>query len=641
MQSKLSLLILLLILFQELSSYSIDKKADEPLSANDRVIISTRGGIYENSFDIKLTNIDSTFKIFYTIDGSKPTIHSLPYSNDITLDQSQFSKNEIFKIKMSPNEILFDNDYTIPKCIVIRAASFDMNGIMVSEIETNSYFIKELGSYHNNIPIVSINTDYKGLFDYESGIFVPGIHFSNEDPDWTGNYFQRGDDWEREAYIEYYDPISSEGFHQNCGIRTHGGNSRRQDQKAIRLYARNQYGKSSFSYPIFPDKNIKSFKRLLLKPFSSSWSQAGIEDVVCNKIAATTNIDVVAFRPVVLYINGEYWGIYYLQERIDKYFIEDNFGIKNNKIDIIEGWYGEAVDGNGDDFKALYDFILDNDLSTQQNYQKVLDWIDIDNFIDYQLTEIFVANYDWPVNNMKCWRESKPNGKYRWIFYDGDASLQDLSFNGFANALSTSDDNWPTNAHSTLFLRKLLENYEFKSKFFNRLAFLLSTSFNSDNLYLYINESLSNIKHEVENQMNRFRLIQSISDWSEKIKRMHQFADFRTCEIAKQCKKIYKETLHTSAKCQDYEVIISDVALNPNPNSGNFTFSLSSSKFCRGKIVFSNILGQVLYESDCILYEGYNPFIFNNIKLPKGVIVATIITHNGIISTTMISLSTN
>jgi hypothetical protein len=397
-----------------------------------KVSFSKPGGIYKKTFDLSISCYSEHAHIYYTTDGTSPTIKSTQYKNPLQLSNKLYSDANISQVKMYP-EGSFNPPppELVPKAVVIRAAAFDQHGNQISDVISNTYFFEDPGNDYHQLPIISICAEHHDLFDFETGIFVPGKHWNAKEPDWTGNYYQSGREWEREINLEYYEQ-NNVAINQKAGLRIHGGNSRRFAQKGIRLYAREDYGEPYFNHPFFDDKPIAQYKRLVLKPFSASWTQSGIEDYITLKMARNLNLDWLATKAVVVYINGEYWGIYYLQERIDDRYIEANHGVEPEKVDLMGNWSGMTEYGDNKDFLALYDFIENNDLSIGANYETVSNWMDIDNFIDYQLFEIFIDNYDWPANNMKCWRERDSDAKWRWIYYDGDAALNKYRSDSFS-----------------------------------------------------------------------------------------------------------------------------------------------------------------------------------------------------------------
>lgn len=593
------------------------------------------GGIYEESFELGIFG-SSTSRIRYTTDGTTPTFESHLYNHPIYLDNSYRSQANINQFQIyAPGVHEPPNPDVVPKSIVVRAAAFDEEGERVSDVVTHSYFVKELGINHNSLPIISICADHNDLFDEERGIFVPGIYWDSEDPLWTGNYYQRGMEWERLIHIEFYANSNNIGFRQYAGMRTHGGNGRRHPQKGLRLYARSEYGDSHFNHRIFENKPMTTYKRLVIKGFSSSWSQTGVEDYLTSTIATDLFADEIATRPVVLYLNGEYWGLYYLQERIDERYLAANFGVDEDSVDLIEDWWGGVVAGSFHSFNKLYNYISNNDLSVPSNYNALTDQMDIDNFIDYQLFQIFIANKDWPVNNMKCWKP-RNGGKWRWIFFDGDAGLEDLEHQTYAKALSTEDEGGL--AHSTMFLRKLLKNPTFKNKFFLRFEELLNTALsyqNTEEIYQYIVPLVGN---EINQQITRFAVPTDYDAWQEKLNQLRYFLSLRACEMQKQVKE-YSDIDVYQSTCQFNKPDIQNMSVSPNPNNGNFTLTFNSSTANAVTIIIRNTLGQVVQARNMVVEKGDNSMIFNEERLPNGVLFLNIFANNRMFGVKIVSIS--
>ena len=186
----------------------------------DTVVFSAHGGFYENSFQLQLSNSNPDYHIRYTINGNRPTPQSALYANPLVLDEQMYSKSDIYTIQISTDELVY-NPGSVQHCIVVRAAVFDENDSCVSSVKTNSYFIGELGCDTHGLPVVSICADSLDLFDYYNGIFVPGVHFDPSNPNWTGNYYQKGIEWERLINVEFYE-LDNKGINQQAGIRTLG-----------------------------------------------------------------------------------------------------------------------------------------------------------------------------------------------------------------------------------------------------------------------------------------------------------------------------------------------------------------------------------------------------------------------------------
>ncbi len=608
---------------------------DAPILAN--ISFNKPGGIYQKPFTLSIICDSGHASIYYTTDGTSPTANSYLYENPLQLGRKYFSDANISQKQIfPPGSFKPPPPKNVPKAVVIRAAAFDRNGNQVSDVVSKSYFFKDLGNSHHHLPIISICAEHHDLFDFETGIFVPGMHWNENEPDWSGNYYQRGREWEREINLEYYEE-NLIALNHKAGLRVHGGNSRRFPQKGMRLYARNDYCTSYFEYPFFEDKPIVRYKRLVLKPFMASWSEAGLEDFITLKMARNINVDLVATKPVIVYLNGEYWGLYYLQERIDHRYIEANHGVERDKVDLMGNWYGMTEYGNNKDFLALYDFIENNDLTIQSNYEIVSNWMDIDNFIDYQIFEIFIANYDWPENNMKCWKERDSEGKWRWIFYDGDAAVQNYHFNSFSQAINITGEGMPARLRATLFLTKLLENEEFNSIFLSRMQKLLNNQLSYEITKPIYQKAIVNISNEIQHQSNRFSFPRDYNRWHDKVLKTKEFLIFRKCKMADKANEMFGERIFVE-DCIYQRVVVTELGLSPNPNNGNFMITFYSTETAPAYIKIYNHVGQEVASFYQAIYEGDNFLTYNLKDLPDGLLFVSVGTEKQLFGTKMIKL---
>lgn len=581
---------------------------------NDTVIFSSKGGFYEETFALQLYHINQQYHIRYTTNGNRPTAQSPVYADSLWLDETKYSESNIYTIQISPDDLVFVPD-SVKHCIVIRAAVFDENDSCVSQVMTQSYFIKALGCDTHGLPTVSICADSLDLFDYESGIFVPGAYFDTLDPDWSGNYYQSGMEWERPMNIEFYE-LDNTGINQQAGIRTHGGNGRRFQQKCVKIYAREEYGKKRFKHKFFETIPINNFKHLVLKPFAASWNQSGVNDHICNQIASQLNLESLASRPVVLYLNGEYWGIYYIHERPDERYLEDHYGVDIDHVNIMANWVDVADHGTAANFIDLFRWVEEADLTTPEDYAYFESHVDIDNFVDYQIFEMFIENCDWPANNMRCWQED--NGPWRWIFYDGDACLLWMTFYAFDNAVYDGDSIWPSSAGSTLFFRKLLENEDFQSRFISRFQELLNTSFSNEVTSPIFEEIKLRIEPEVPLQSERFGFPESMEEWASDMAKVEYFLRARPNYVLEPL----NDLLIGIPENQSVESIM----CFPNPFSDEIHLRLLSDDNKVGEIAIYDVLGRKVL-SEAFSTETGNEITLNP-SLPAGVYVLKVGSHS-------------
>ena len=589
----------------------------------EQICFSKRGGIYDSCFLLELTNKHLDNKIYYTLNGSNPSNTDNLYNGSIVIDSNLISQEFYDTINMTPEDEFYIPYIKSVNSIVVRAAAFDSLGNVVSDVVTNSYFIRELGIDHDMFPIISISAQYDDLFDFYKGIFVPGAQFNPEHPEWTGNYYKRGKDWEREINIEFYEPDNTCGINQIAGLRTHGGNVRLLLQKGLKVYADLEYGIDRFYYKMFEENEYSTYKRLVLKPYYASWSQTGLEDYIANKMAQSINMCGAASRPSVLYINGVYRGIYYVTEKLDEYYLKSKYDIDKDNVQIVENWSGVVDDSISSEFVELYNYIANNDLSIAENYYYVIKKIDIRNFIDYQIIELFIANYDWPVQNMKCWKNHDFNSKWQWIFYDGDAGFNQVDYNMFDHSMDESDSNWPTNAFSTLFYRKLMENSSFKVQFNSRLQELLTDNFDNEKLLDYFSECNSFLQFEVKNHINKFGSPNDYKEWVRGAEIIYEFLIKRHCEF----KQNYEKTIGgrlVLPNCEYRSKEVLSSSIYPNPTHDRFTFNITLSHSFPATILLVNSVGNSVVLYNDILLEGENSLDFNDIHLTPGLYIITV-----------------
>jgi len=581
---------------------------------NDTVLFSAHGGFYEESFALQLFNVNTSNHIRYTTNGNRPDANSPLYSNSLYLDESLYSTSDIYTIVNCPENEFYLPD-SVQHCIVIRAAVFDENDSCVSAVKTNSYFIRSLGCDTHGLPAVSLCADSLDLFDYERGIFVPGVHFDSLNPFFTGNYFQKGRDWERLANMEFYE-LDNTGINQFLGLRTHGKQSRWRSQKGMNVFAREEYGKKRLKHRFFETIPITNFKHLSLKPFMSAWNGSGCKDYLCGRMAQNLNVESLASRPTALFLNGEYWGIYYVSEKPDERFLEDHFGIDNEAVTIINIW-NDLECGNSDNFYALRTWFETADLTDEAQYAYAETHIDIDNFIDYYVLELFAANLDWPAVNTRMWQLG--DGKWRWIFFDGDACLEVRTFDVFANATYDGDGGYPSSQMATLFFRRLLESDRFRQQFVCRFNELVSTVLSYEYTKPYFDFIKMELSSEVPNQIERFgQPPANMGEWEYYCMAViDRFLRERPTAILTE--------LNTFMNDVD-EMPACDFYCYPNPSSGEMRLSFSADVFGSSEISIYDTMGRKLFGMPCLFTEGTNEITIHPHLVP-GVYVLKIGNH--------------
>ena len=549
-----------------------------------KVLVSANGGFYDDVFPLEMFSTYPQGHIRYTTNGNRPTAQSRLYTEPLMLDSLLYSESNIYTIVNTIPSIFYLAD-SIQHAIVIRAAVFDENDSCVGPVTTQSYFIHALGCDFHGLPVLSIAADSLSLFDYETGIFVPGVHYDWTDSISTGNYKQKGREWERLINMEFYEP-DNQGLNQECGLRTHGGASRFFQQKGMKLYAREEYGKKRFSHRFFNGTSLVKFKRLNLHPFrSSNWWQTGGQDYLSHTIASNLNVEAMGVRETVVFINGEYWGIYTLEESSDERYLEDHYDVDLEKVNILKYW-GVPYHGDPADWRSLFAWMQTADLSQPEDSAYAYEHIDVPCFVDYMLFETFSANLDWPQNNVKIW-QPEAGSRFRWIFYDGDGCFTWPEFNATEHALSVGVN--------SLFFAHFLENEGFVHAFRERYYQLCESCFSYDYMKSVLNEYGHLVEGEIPAQSGRFHFPTNPDKWYEHMEKVDEFLRERD--------SYFKEELDNYFLSIEEQEVLS---CYPNPSSGEIRIAYNSDIVGADEIIIYDVMGRKVFAMPCIFRAGFN-----------------------------------
>ena len=294
-----------------------------------------------------------------------------------------------------------------------------------------------------------------------------------------------------------------------------GQYSRAKEKKSFSITLREEYGDKRLKYTLFPDyPELKKFKAFSLRNFGNNCGDDYVRDRLGTSMTEGLGVDYQRGRYVVVYYNGTYYGVHDLRERNNEYYYETKYGLDANDIDLIDA-QNEVGAGSATDYKNMLDWLQSNELTSDANYQKIADQIDVDNYMNYMQAEMFLNNGDWPHNNMKKWRVASQKSKWKWFLYDVDF--------GFGVGYNTQNGNvfsYVTNRNGTngmgmmpgmgggqqtggsisehtILMIRLLENEGFKKAFINRFCVLLSMNFSADRLLKRIEELQSQVQAEV------------------------------------------------------------------------------------------------------------------------------------------------
>ena len=487
-------------------------------------------GFYSRSFYLQLTHPDPNAIIHYTLDGSKPDTTSPVYTGPIHIFDRNRAENNFANI---PTNFLdgargWREPPVVRKATPVRAAAFQY-GPLSKTVITNTYMVETGNDRPYSLPVVFLTTDGKNLFDFEEGIYVPGLYAEQTDG-LLGNYDLRGDEWEREASLEIFDETGQSVLAQDIGIRIHGGFTRRFPQKSFRLYARGAYGQTRFNARVFPDLPYDEYNRLILRNSGNDWGSTMFRDAAAQSLVSHLDFDTQAYRPAILFINGEYWGIHNFRERYDRHYLERVYGVDPDNVDILTD-VGEVKEGDDLHFRELLDFLSNSDMASDDAYDQTATMMDINNFLDYYAAQIYFANNDWPGNNIDYWRLRVPfdphaskghDGRWRWLMFDVDRSL------GFGSGYEFNMmDHITEGGPETLILDRLLLNEQFRHDFINRIADLLNSAFQPERIKQVIDSLKNPLMPEIGEHTERWWWPSSVTLWEQMVDNMKNSANNR------------------------------------------------------------------------------------------------------------------
>ena len=553
------------------------------------LVFSHPQGFHTERFHLELTASDTSAVIRYTLDGSEPSPHSRVYSNPVFIPNRLLNGNMLSSIPTNPDDspdcwIWRPPIGAVRHGTVVRARLF-LNDEPASPVYTQTYFTG-FNAEEFDVPVISLVTDANHLFDHETGIYVPGLTNAMS-PGWptvwgTGNYHNRGEEWERPAVLTLFNQNGGTDLQQDIGIRIHGGGSRSMPIKSLRLYARDRYDGAYLHHPFFADQPVASFRRLILRNSGQDFKYSYLNDAISHVLIRHLDIETQSFQPAILFINGEYWGIHNIRDRIDKYYLEYRKGADPDALDLLTGIH-DVIEGSNEAYRDMLDFIHQHDTDLPLVYEELERQMDMANFIDYNIAKQYIGVYDWPGNNVDYWRPHTENGRWRWIYYDNDGAFIDHEHDFYAHSTLEGSEVWPNPDWSTFLFRNLMKNQAFKDRYVERFAYHLENTFATDRVTQVIDSLAAMIRPLMPEHIQRWNYPESMPFWESRIDRMKRFANQRPC-IARSIlidhlnldPDTFLPDLCPSAKQRDeitsarnHPHIETSLAVYPNPTAGD------------------------------------------------------------------------
>lgn len=470
------------------NSTEVLQPAPKPMSV-------TKQGVY-NDIDNLAVTLTGKGTIRYTLDASEPNTTSAVYNGPLLLTKTTVVRARCYSEEHSPGQV--------------------------------ADFIYVINEGHD-LEVASIVTTPSNLWDYYTGIYVEGPNASSEFPHVGANYWQR---WEKDATVSFFAKDGT-GFSEPCGLRIFGAYSRALDMKSFACFFRTKYGTPQLDYKLFEDSDLTSYESFIFRNTGQDFKRARMRDpLITSLVGDMTSVDVQKYRPVVVYLNGEFWGVYYIREKLNHNYIAGNYNVSAESVTLLRA-NGTA----NSEYTDLINYVRRNDLTKEEHYQYVLDRIDKENYIDYICAEIYCANSD--NGNIRFYKSTETDGKWRWIMYDVDHGFRWAAHNTVAAHLNPAGTG-SLNRFSTVLINGLLKNPKFKDEFLRRMAWQINNLWTNERVLGRIDEFTEIIRHDIKQDSEKWRY--TLQNWENHINEAIFFQKNRHKEMYKHVKSYFSLT---------------------------------------------------------------------------------------------------
>jgi hypothetical protein len=434
---------------------------------------ATPGGLFARPITLALVPPDGG-QVRYTLDATEPTVSSPLYTEPIE----------------------------IARTTVVRARSFQP-GLNPSVVMTQTYFI----SVYHTTPVISLVTNPENVWNEETGMLTDG---PLDRETWERPWYAKGRNHRDQmatfgkklhydGFMEFYETDGTQALSTGMNFHVMGQFSLDMPQKSFSVNAKKRFGTGYFEYPLFPDRPFERYKAIALRNGGQDGLYTRVIDGLQARLAASisgTTLLTQAWRPVSVYLNGQYWGHYNMRERINRYFVAQHEGWEDpDAMDVLEadGTGKNNINwGSNAEYTAMLNHIKDLDMTVPENIQYIIDRVDIDNMFDYFICEMYFGNTD--PGNIRFYKKHGEGNKWRFILYDVDWGLFD-SKNGGPSYVLNPKGMGSFRINNTL-IRKTLENPQMRDKFLRRLGEIFQTTFTPENILALMNEMVEQIKPE-------------------------------------------------------------------------------------------------------------------------------------------------
>ena len=486
-------------------------KSNDAAAAVERVekpVFSAEGGFYASAFDLSLTG-ESGCTILYTLDGSDPRTSAAAkqYQSAIPIRDNTNDPNKLAAVQEISLRGYTPPDYAVDKGMTVRAVCKDSSG-KFSAVATNSYFINKNASYYTDMKVISISTDSDNFFDKETGIYMIGNQYDrwknsgNFDPnldvgscDNPTNYNMEGEAWERPCNIQVFEGGKLK-FTEDVGIRISGNWTTAFAQKSMTLYARRDYGANKMQYDFFEGgavdtdgAKIKEYKKVTLRNGGNGYDNCRFRDDLNQSLAEGLQMGKQAKYDYAVFLDGEFWGCYSMQEKLDENYVESHYHVDADNVTTIKnGKDYSGLESAYKEFESFWSWAMSADMANASNYKRVCDTIDVNGLMDFIAFENYIVNWDCIINNNNwmIWRADETDaanayadGKWRFLLFDTEYSS---GYDGMCpltrDCFQAMDRSGKITSIASLFF-KLMNNADFKEQFFKRYQEIAKNNFDA------------------------------------------------------------------------------------------------------------------------------------------------------------------
>ncbi|MDR0686467.1 MAG: CotH kinase family protein [Dysgonamonadaceae bacterium] len=497
----------------------------------------------------------------------------------------------------------------VSKASVIRAIAV-APGKLPSNVVTSTYLV---GVRKPNLPVVSLTIDDKFMYDVEVGMYDDGkspfgkhavtrVHDGALDA--SGNRITQGcnrignynQPWDRPANFEFFDKEGKLHISQEVDIAI-AGQCTRQNAflKSFKVKAKEKFGNDKLDYDFFASKPGHKYESVMLRFAGTEGSgsmngRSYFRDALMSTLSiGYMEVDVQAYQPAVVFLNGEYWGLVNIRERTNDSNSYSNFGIGGDDVYVVENSEMNYPTPPGSSknipyvpyekkkvFDEMYEFIKNNDMSKAENYARACELLDIDNYIDLLQLSVFGQNWDWPQNNQKLWRPAAEGGKWRFIAYDNDFAINNgaiCALASYSKILNPSCDDKSLGEKFKYLFSSLLKSPEFRSRFLTRAEYHTATTFKPSRLTAMVDSFKAQIADEIT-YFFPYRNLGTVSDWSGTVTVVRNFVNSRANAFLTETKNFI--LTQSASGTKNLNVNVSASIANANIKANGVPLSVSA-----------------------------------------------------------------